>query len=425
VGAGDRRGAARADAVAGRALRGLFRLDEARERLTAALEVLREDPDESTANALAQLGALRLYGADPQAWETTAEALRLAEDVGADDGTVCYLLTIHALAMHDAGRSVEATALLRHAAWIAERTGDSTNRANALMNLCFVVAARDPQAALDAARASVEHCRRVGALVLLGVAIANLADSYIWVGEWDEAAAVLADAELPVNGTDGLWEEISAAVPAALLAALRGDPAAGDTVASLLARTPPDDAVSLAQLAAVDALIAEAQGRTEDALEACRRAHHLATFRTQADFMNWSWPVGARAAFALHDADALQGLLALLDGTPVGQIPPLLRAERDIARARLASDDDPDRAGALFADGVRGLRAFGSPYHLAQGLLDHAETLLAHDDPGAADTAAPLIAEATEIAERLGAVPLAARAARISRLSAAPIGSAT
>jgi hypothetical protein len=52
----------------------------------------------------------------------------------------------------------------------------------------------------------------------------------------------------------------------------------------------------------------------------------------------------------------------------------------------------------------------GTPYHLAQGLLDYAEHLLR--TPSAAD-AEVLVAEAAAIADRLGARPVRERADRL------------
>lgn len=101
-------------------------------------------------------------------------------------------------------------------------------------------------------------------------------------------------------------------------------------------------------------------------------------------------------------------LIALLDGHRPGQLAPMLRAERGLARARLsASDCDPAGAAALFAAAITGLRQHSTPYHLAHGLLDHAEHLLRTGDTEAAGAA---IREAAGIAQRLRCQPLLDRA---------------
>jgi hypothetical protein len=140
------------------------------------------------------------------------------------------------------------------------------------------------------------------------------------------------------------------------------------------------------------------------------------------EYFQWGWDAAARVARTLGDGAAVDALLDDLDAHPVGHLPPLLRSERDLARARRAGDAESPDAAAMFTAAVASARRFGSPYHLAHGLLDQAEFLLSRDDTDAAGTAAPLIAEVAAIAERLGAAPLSARADRLGRPVGAPIG---
>jgi hypothetical protein len=87
------------------------------------------------------------------------------------------------------------------------------------------------------------------------------------------------------------------------------------------------------------------------------------------------------------------------------------RAERDLARARLAaSDGDDPAAGPALAAAVTGLRQHSTPYHLAHGLLDHAAPLAARGDIEAATAA---IADARGIVQRLDCQPLMDRAEAI------------
>ena len=55
------------------------------------------------------------------------------------------------------------------------------------------------------------------------------------------------------------------------------------------------------------------------------------------EYIRWAWPLAARAAQDLGDTAAIRELLALLDPTSPGTLAPMLRAERDLARARLAA----------------------------------------------------------------------------------------
>jgi hypothetical protein len=125
------------------------------------------------------------------------------------------------------------------------------------------------------------------------------------------------------------------------------------------------------------------------------------------DFLRWAWPLAARAAYDLADTATTTGLLAMLDGYQPGQLAPMQRAERDLARARLAAADGGPDAGAVFTAAIAGLRQHSTPYHLAHGLLDHAEHLVRTGDDEAAEEA---IAEARDIAGRLGCQPLLDRA---------------
>jgi len=97
-----------------------------------------------------------------------------------------------------------------------------------------------------------------------------------------------------------------------------------------------------------------------------------------------------------RDPEAVRELLA-----------PMLRAERDLLRARLLDGD----AAASFAAAIKSLREQSTPYHLAHGLLDHAEYLLASSD---AQAAAAAIEEARDLAGRLRCQPLMDQAATLT-----------
>jgi hypothetical protein len=121
----------------------------------------------------------------------------------------------------------------------------------------------------------------------------------------------------------------------------------------------------------------------------------------------------------LGDTAAAGELLTLLDDCPPGHLAPMLKAERDLAQARLAARDGDPGAATAFAAAVTGLRELSTPYHLAHGLLDHATHLLRTGDDQAARAA---IGEAASIAGRLRCQPLSDRAenhpARPSRTAA-------
>jgi hypothetical protein len=76
-----------------------------------------------------------------------------------------------------------------------------------------------------------------------------------------------------------------------------------------------------------------------------------------------------------------------------------------------AASDSDQPATAAFAEAVTSLHEHSTPYHLAHGLLDHAEYLTRLEDAEAAGNA---ITEARDIAGRLRCQPLLDRAANLT-----------
>ena len=172
-----------------------------------------------------------------------------------------------------------------------------------------------------------------------------------------------------------------------------------------------EEAQHQASISYLEALTAAARGQLEDALHHARRAlAHVDAVGIGG--LAGDWALAARAAFEVRDIAAARELLALLDSQQSGRAVPLLRAERDLARARLAGHDGDPAAGAAFAAAISTLRELGQPYHLAHGLLDHAQYLMRQDD---AEAAAIAIQEARDIGQRLRCQPLLDRADAIER----------
>jgi len=160
----------------------------------------------------------------------------------------------------------------------------------------------------------------------------------------------------------------------------------------------------------VDAFVAVARGDPGEVLRHARAS--MASANTIGPHsLRWAWPLAARAAHDLGDAAAVGELLALIDFYPPGHLAPMLRAERDLACARLAARDGEPAAADMFASAISSLRELSTPYHLAHGLLDYAQ----HLDSEAAEAA---IREARDSAARLRCQPLLDRAADL--LSAQP-----
>ncbi len=407
---GHARAAARAQATAGQALRQWGRHTEAREELTAAVQVLRAEPDADTVHALNQLAVLEVFAGSPDAGRLSAEALTLGQALDVDPGTLGGLFVTRGLYLNFAGRHrSEAAAYFREAARLATVAGDNLTLGRALVNLADVLVGSDPAAAAEAARAAAGHLRRVGARDYLSFAIGNLAQALLVLGDWDAAEAELTRAA----EADGLAGDDDFACYRGWLAALRGDTTTAETILAALADLRvSEDLQDKAEISVVQAFTAAARGQPQDALRHARGAlAHAGALGISHEFLRWAWPLAARAAHELGDAAATRELLTLLDACQPGHLAPMQRAERGLARARLAaSDGDPAATGSLAA-AVTGLRENSTPYHLAHGLLDQARHLTRQHDTEAAQAAT---SEAREIADSLRCQPLLDRAATIT-----------
>jgi class 3 adenylate cyclase/tetratricopeptide (TPR) repeat protein len=401
---GDVRGAARAQTIAGRALLQEGRHAEARQQLAGALDELRSEPDADTVNTLAGLATLELFdGNIPAGERLAAEALARGQALDVGPGLLAVLFLTHGSAQSYANRTEEAASSYREAARLAEQSGDALRLCTALSNLSDALSGIDPAAAADAARTAAEHARRVGALGYLGGSTWNLSIALLELGEWDQVAALL---EAAID-RDGLGGEEDIRWAQAWLAALRGDGEQASAILTSLASARTTERVDdRAYAALLEAFIELALGRPADALAHARSVLSFApAIGIHREQVRWAWPLAARLAAELGDSAALAELFVLLDAQPPGQLPPLLRAEDSLARARAAASAADPGAGSAFTDAVAALRHTASPYRLAWGLIDQAAFLA-----GTGQAVPARAAEARAIAIRLRCQPLLRRA---------------
>jgi len=402
---GHDRAAARAQAIAGHALRRWGRHAEARDQLTAAIGVLRADPDTETVRALAELATLETFAGSPDAGRLTAEALSLGQALDVGPGLLSTLFLTRGIYHGISGHRPQAVAYFRESAQLAIKAGDSLLVGRALGNLSDALVTIEPEAAAEAARTAISHLRRSGARALLGWSLTNLVQVLLTLGDWDAAGTELAQAA----EAGGLADTEMSTCYRGLLAALRGDAATAQallaTVRHLRASENPQDK---SMIGLVEAFTAVARRQPEVALRRARETlAHADVLGIGAEDQRWAWPLAARAAHDLRDGAATRELLALLDSFQPGHLGPMLRAERDLARARQPQQDGDPAAAAAFAAAITSLREQSTPYHLAHGLLDYAEHHLQHGD---AQAAAAAVAEARDIGIRLRCEPLLDRA---------------
>ncbi len=402
--------AARAETQVGAVLRRAGRLEEARKEIIGALAVLEAEPDADTVNARAELATLHAFSGDAlEAERMLTAAFAEAQALDLSGTVITELFVIHGIAHGLANHPIQAAADLREAVRRAESAKDSAAAVRALLNLGDTLLTLDPEAAVEATQAALAHGRRIGYRYLMATATSNLLQALLMTGDWSAAQRVyisaLEDDEL---GGDGLF-----ANSAAILLAMSGAPVTLPALESAGNAEPAsDEPQEIAALASALGAAALSSGEYADALAHAHRAldqAHAVSLRS--DTTRWAWAIAADAALALGDHAEVDRLLDWLDTHPRGHIPPVLRAERQRIDARRQANRGDPGSGQAFDAATQAFRELGSPYHLAVGLLDHAEHLAATGDAAAAE---PLAVKARSIAEGLGAKPLLTRARRLT-----------
>ena len=367
------------------------------------MDVLREEPDTDAVHALDQLAVVEVFAGLPRADQLSAEALTLGQALGVRPGQLSALFLTRAIYLATVERLAESAAYLRESTRLATKVGDNSLLGRALLNLADVLSVTDAKAAHEAARAAVEHLRRTGARDYLAWATGNLIQALLALGDWDAAKNELSRAMDSDDVADILF------CHKGWLAALQGDAATAQAVlAGLRDMQASEDPQDQAFVLIVQAFTVATRHQPEKALRKAQAIlGHASALGVSHECIRWGWPLAARAAQDLGDTAAIRELLSVLDAHPPGYLAPMLRAERDLVRARLA-DGDGDQAAAAYTAAISGLREMSTPYHLAHGLLDHAQFL---SQAGELDAAAQAIDEARGIAERLGCQPLLDRGA--------------
>jgi hypothetical protein len=120
------------------------------------------------------------------------------------------------------------------------------------------------------------------------------------------------------------------------------------------------------------------------------------------------WLEALTSALALEDAAVVDELLSMTTAIPPGALTPLMQAQMARGRARVGWwTGDPEVGERESRTAEAGFRELGSPFWLAQALLERADWLSAQGRRPEAN--APL-AEAREIFQGLGATPWLERA---------------
>ena len=379
------------------------------------------------------LSASRCGDNDPAFRDWAEEALGYAREDGNLDAEAHALAT---LAMMEAGASQMAgpgskpLELLAQAARVLEKT-DAFHRSLKLAILeshLLCGAGEFEQAALAAQRGIID-AERHGLARTGGAFLAiNVAEPLFHLGRWDEAAAVAEralDLAPPPLTRAGLWLILG------WLAAARGDletaARRAASARSVLSGAVYEDQYHL-PLAAFDiAITLAAQGPGQATALA---AELIARYDLQKSSPRWVWPLLTTAAFAARrapgeDAAGLLDELRMIAGK-LETFGPVQEAWRlsFIALAGMPSgstdsaDEDPAPVDPLAAADAAAdaWEAVGQPSTAVLALVHAARVALA---TRATREAAARLRRAAPLAERLGAGPLAAEIAELTRRAGA------
>jgi class 3 adenylate cyclase/tetratricopeptide (TPR) repeat protein len=366
------------------------------QRMEEAFAALADDePGVELAELAEALGRHRFFlGEYEEASERIERALEIAEALVLPNVLVHGLNTKHLL-LSTLGRYEEGLALLEHAIELGRthELGDPLERA--LYNLSYQFAGRDRFA--DSAAADfecLELARRRGDRVEEQRALGHLVYSRWDLGEWEEVEQLVQ--ELTLDDVRTIGERTMGLLNLALA---RGDVAgARAAVEAGLAQSDTDEVQGLLAFRMMEARVLRAEQRPLEALTAAREALAIRELSALHPFYKLAWIEACEAAFDLGDQEQIDELLGEVERLPPSERTPRLVAQEARFRSRLlALRGDRDGAAELLARAVDGFRALQTPYPLAMALVEQAE--LGVDDP------APLLAEAREIFERLGATP--------------------
>ena len=414
---GDAAGAAKALTLVAQHVYLSGRLSDAVELAREALAEVGPEPSLERMSALRTLTGAELFHAeivdsviDGEA--CTTEALHIAHQLGCDDETYSRLFGMRGLYFDFVGDHRQAVLYLDAAFRLAEQTGSLRSQLHSLSNLTNSLLVNDPAAAVGAATRVYDIARELGSPADWPLAACNLALALMAIGDWDAALAEIYSADLnAVDRPDPLLYTMRAQ-----LTAMRGEP---DVEALALAddQIIRDNVQMLSGFELAAACVADALGDRERAL-----THALAVLELiergvatlAGDDGRWGWPLAARLAHDLGRFDVEADVLAMLDRQPRGHPARMQLAEGELIRARLADVGRGVGAAEMYETAITALRADSTPFHLAHGLLDHAEHL-ARGVGGAesAGRAAALVAEADTLGERLGCQPLRSRASAL------------
>jgi tetratricopeptide (TPR) repeat protein len=251
----------------------------------------------------------------------------------------------------------------------------------------------------------IAYARRVGDRNWEQVLLGELCWSLALTGRWSEALSFFN--QVPEERLVELNAVFLMTLPEPLVAQGRLEEARRLIALHARHENSPDLQARTSYRAA-EAVVLHTEGKEREALAAADEVlTTLLPIRPADQTVKVAFPHALEAALALGERGRAEELLASVEALPPGRLAPSLRAHAARFRARLvAHGGDPREAERGFATAAAIFREYGIPFWLAVTVTEHGEWLIAEDR---APEAAPLLAEARETFERLGANPWLAR----------------
>jgi class 3 adenylate cyclase/tetratricopeptide (TPR) repeat protein len=376
------------------------RIENGLDIMNRAFAVLSEEEGDADLAALAaQLGRFMFFaGQHDVALDRIDTALNLAEALMLPD-VLAQALNTKGTILHSHNRKTEGLALLRTALSVALENDRPSAALRAYYNVADMVSQSDRyQEAAELVRKGLELARRVGNRYWEWGFVGHAYSLYS-LGEWDEVLA--AQAELPAEDWSQARLPFATLLTSIVLVKLnRGlvDDAERD-VRAFGELGASADLQERAQYGFAEAAVLLVRGDPARALAAAEEA--IATRESNGisfEAVKEAFLVSVEAALALGEVGKADELLARVDALAPGRCPQFLRAHVSRFRARLGSDNADD----LFKGAAGLFRELAHPFHLAVTECEHGEWLVAQ---GRGEDARSLLAEASEIFERLDARP--------------------
>jgi class 3 adenylate cyclase/tetratricopeptide (TPR) repeat protein len=381
------------------------RLEQGLENMDRAFDVLsQEEPDADLAALAAQIGRFRFFHGDIEVAFTRVEtALHLAEALSLPE-VLSQALNTKGIIYFVQGRPQEGLVLLRHALDVALEHDKPSAALRAYFNLADSLARVDRfEESAEAVHAGLDLARKVGNRYWEWSFASQIYPRFS-LGRWDEVRAVRS--ALP--GDD--WSRARLAysglplslVPTYVHSGVLEE--AQDLLELLREFESSADIQERAQYASGKARMLLAQGNAGEALRISEETlEERSTIGMSSEVVKESFVIALEAALELGEQSRSEALIGLVEEVPAGRSPQFLQAQSARFRARLATlRGEAEEGERLFKRAAGRFRELSIPFYLAVTELEHGEWIVRE---GRADEAEPLLVEAREIFDRLGAQP--------------------